>query len=671
MTKKNIMPVVVLTAICIVVAALLGVVNMITKPVIDEAEAQKVYDSFRNVLDGVYSDADVPEGAPNSVNAMYKVADSDGNLIGHVATVTVKGYAGNISVTVGVDAEGKVTKAEVTASAETHGKAGMKNYTDNFAGLDAAGVAGVDTFSGATISSTAIRGAILDAVNAITGVESDDTAETLPKTDDEIIALGKELIGSDVELTDLTPEKTDLVKRMYKASAGKGYVAYVIAISPNYGTVETETLIHINNNGKIVKVNKLLWKTSDAIYGYVPPTDDVVNEFYGKLPGNGSGSIGDVDLVTNATSTSTRLMDGIKEALAATEKLIRNDMPTAEDEVKRLAKELIGADVELADVTPDDGELVKKIYKAGTNKGYVAYVVVISPNYGTVETETLIHIDNAGKIVKVNKLLWKTSDAIYGYVPPTEDVVNEFYGRLPGNGLGMAICKGIVESMGGTIDIFTKRGVGTEVVIHLSLRLPEDADTDEHEYVDIMENRSRGRRESDAGGRGDHSAAGGEGSAQGAGRDYSSPELFVELDPTGKRILVVVDNELNMESACDLLKEAGFSVECACNGREAVRMVAVSEKGYYDAILMDVQMPVMDGYEATSRIRSMQDLDHAGIPIVAMTANVFEEDMRKCLEAGMDAFIAKPIEAEKVIRTLTPVLHAHGRIMSRKKKEQD
>ena len=67
----------------------------------------------------------------------------------------------------------------------------------------------------------------------------------------------------------------------------------------------------------------------------------------------------------------------------------------------------------------------------------------------------------------------------------------------------------------------------------------------------------------------------------------------------------------------------------------------------------------------------MQDLDHAGIPIVAMTANVFEEDMRKCLEAGMDAFIAKPIEAEKVIRTLTPVLHAHGRIMSRKKEEQD
>ena len=151
-------------------------------------------------------------------------------------------------------------------------------------------------------------------------------------------------------------------------------------------------------------------------------------------------------------------------------------------------------------------------------------------------------------------------------------------------------------------------------------------------------------------------------------RDFASSELFVELDPHGKRLLVVEDNELNMEIACELLEEAGFEIECAVNGREAVRMVAVSQKGYYDAILMDVQMPVMDGYEATSRIRSMQDLDHAGIPIVAMTANVFEEDMRKCLEAGMDAFIPKPIETEKVIRTLTPVLHAHGRITLRKRK---
>jgi signal transduction histidine kinase/CheY-like chemotaxis protein len=250
---------------------------------------------------------------------------------------------------------------------------------------------------------------------------------------------------------------------------------------------------------------------------------------------------------------------------------------------------------------------------------------------------------------------------------PFEREYNSTVSRQPGNGLGMAICKGIVETMGGTIDVFTEQGVGTEIVIHISLRLQEnhgnglkagglaDRAGSNRETVFREDSTERDSNRS-------------EWPDPDKERDFSSHELFVELDPRGKRILVVEDNELNMEIACELLKEAGFEVECAVNGRDAVRMVAVSPKNYYDAILMDVQMPVMDGYEATSRIRSMQDLDHAGLPIVAMTANVFEEDMRKCLEAGMDAFIPKPIEIDKVIRTLTPVLHAHGRIISHKKK---
>ena len=254
---------------------------------------------------------------------------------------------------------------------------------------------------------------------------------------------------------------------------------------------------------------------------------------------------------------------------------------------------------------------------------------------------------------------------------PFEREYNSTLSKVPGNGLGMAICKGIVETMGGTIDVHTEQGVGTEVVIHLSLRLQEkDREAEGGPGRNLLEDRSRDRR---AAQENRQILSGGDGPGAQAGhpapeRDFSSTELFVELDPHGKRILIVEDNELNMEIACELLEEAGFTVEKACNGREAVRMVAVSEKDYYDAILMDVQMPVMDGYEATSRIRSMQDLDHAGIPIVAMTANVFEEDMRKCLEAGMDAFIAKPIESDKVIRTLRPVLQAHGRITPRNKK---
>ena len=429
MTKKNIMPVVVLTAICVVVAALLGLVNLLTEQRILDNEAQKVYDSFRVVLDGTFETLEVPEDAPKSVTSLYKVTE-DGTLKGHVLTLITKGYAGDISITVGVDKDGKVTKAVVTSEAESHGKAGMKNYTDNFAGVGPDEVESVDTFTGATASSSAIKNAIVDAVKFMAGIE---TEEILPKTDEEIISLAKQLIGSDVELTDVTPDNADIVKRMYKASNNKGYVAYTLVIS-QYGTVETETLIHISNTGKIVSTNKLVWKTSDAMYGYVPPTDDVVNAFYDRLPGNSSGNVDSVELVTNATNTSTNLMKGIKEALAIADSLIKQDMPTPEADIIAAAKELIGADVELTDVAPEERSLVKKIYKAGAGKGYIAYAVVVSQSYGTVETETLIHINSNGKIAGVKKMIWKTSDAIYGYVPPTEDVVNAFYDRLPGNG---------------------------------------------------------------------------------------------------------------------------------------------------------------------------------------------------------------------------------------------
>ena len=431
MTKKNLMPVIVLTAICIAVAALLGAINLLTEQRIADNEAQKVYDSFRVVLDGTFETLDVPEGAPKSVKSIYKVTDGT-ELKGHVLTLVTKGYAGDIAITVGVDKDGKVTKAVVTSEAESHGKAGMKNYTDRFAGVGADEVESVETFTGATASSTAIKGAIVDAVNFMAG-GFEAEAEKLPRTDEEIIALGKELIGSEVELTDVTPEDTTDVKRMYKASGNNGYIAYVLVIS-QYGTTETETLIHISNTGKIVSVNKLVWKTSDAMYGYVPPTDGVVNAFYDRLPGTTSDTADGVELVTNATSTSTKLMTGIKEALAIADSLIKKDMPTPEEQVISLGKELIGTDVELAEVTPEGLDFVKKIYKAGAGKGYIAYAVVISANYGTVETETLIHISSTGKIEGVKKMVWKTSDAIYGYVPPTEDVVNAFYASLAGNG---------------------------------------------------------------------------------------------------------------------------------------------------------------------------------------------------------------------------------------------
>ncbi len=125
---------------------------------------------------------------------------------------------------------------------------------------------------------------------------------------------------------------------------------------------------------------------------------------------------------------------------------------------------------------------------------------------------------------------------------------------------------------------------------------------------------------------------------------------------SGKRILLAEDNELNREIAEELLGEAGFTVECAENGRETCDMVAKAEPGYYDLILMDIQMPVMDGYTATREIRKMDDPARSGLPIIAMTANAFEEDRERALAAGMNGHLAKPIDLDKMAAILREVL---------------
>ena len=130
------------------------------------------------------------------------------------------------------------------------------------------------------------------------------------------------------------------------------------------------------------------------------------------------------------------------------------------------------------------------------------------------------------------------------------------------------------------------------------------------------------------------------------------------VDFTGRRLLLGEDNMINMEIANMILQEAGFTVETAENGKIAVDKVSSSEPGYYDAVLMDIQMPVMDGYEATREIRALHNKDLANIPILAMTANAFKEDELAALEAGMQAHIAKPVDVEQLMKTLASVLLA-------------
>ena len=195
---------------------------------------------------------------------------------------------------------------------------------------------------------------------------------------------------------------------------------------------------------------------------------------------------------------------------------------------------------------------------------------------------------------------------------------------VEGTGLGMSITKSIVDLMGGTIEVLTAPGSGTTIVIRLKLKLAEEKDT-----KDLVEE------------------------AEGITDDRQEGE---EIDFSSKRLLLVEDNQINMEIANMILSQAGFMVETAENGKIALDMVSGSEPGYYDAILMDIQMPVMDGYEATRAIRGLDNKELADIPILAMTANAFKEDERASEEAGMQAHIAKPVDVGLLMKTLTAVL---------------
>lgn len=129
-------------------------------------------------------------------------------------------------------------------------------------------------------------------------------------------------------------------------------------------------------------------------------------------------------------------------------------------------------------------------------------------------------------------------------------------------------------------------------------------------------------------------------------------------DFKGKNILLVEDNELNREIAQEILREYGFRVDTAENGAVAVEKVSTAAPGSYDLVLMDVQMPIMDGYKATQAIRRMQDPVKAGIPIIAMTANAFAEDRQRAFELGMNDHVAKPIDRNALILVLERWLHA-------------
>ena len=139
-------------------------------------------------------------------------------------------------------------------------------------------------------------------------------------------------------------------------------------------------------------------------------------------------------------------------------------------------------------------------------------------------------------------------------------------------------------------------------------------------------------------------------------KDTEERDLNDEVSFQGKRILLVEDNEINQEIALEILQEAGFLMDVADDGSIAVDKVKNAKPGWYDLVLMDIQMPIMNGYEAAKKIRELDNKELSGIPIIAMTANAFDEDRKAAFDAGMDGHIAKPIDIPKLMELIRDIL---------------
>ena len=210
-------------------------------------------------------------------------------------------------------------------------------------------------------------------------------------------------------------------------------------------------------------------------------------------------------------------------------------------------------------------------------------------------------------------------DFIQNVFTPFERERTSTVSRTQGTGLGMAICKNIVEMMGGTISVESVPGMGTTFTVFLSL--------------------PPGRQE--------------------AADPLPAKVLDTTVDFSAVRLLLAEDNEVNREIAVMILSQAGFTVDTAENGQIALDRIASSRPGYYQAVLMDIQMPVMDGYTAARQIRALADPQLSSIPIIAMTANAFAQDRQDAKDAGMQAHISKPLDVEQMMQTIKEVLESN------------
>ena len=256
--------------------------------------------------------------------------------------------------------------------------------------------------------------------------------------------------------------------------------------------------------------------------------------------------------------------------------------------------------------TPDGGKITLRIYQEMVAPaGYGVYIFKVK--------------DNGIGIGK------EFQDSIFQAFEREKSTENS---GIQGTGLGLSITKSIVNMMGGKISVESELGKGAEFTVKVVFML-QDVDED---AISIEEKQTELAQKENA-------------------QRVAQRELF-----TGRKLLLVEDNNLNREIARKLLSGQGFIVDEAVNGKEAVDKVAAAHSGEYAVVLMDIQMPIMDGYEATKSIRDLDNRILANIPIVAMTANAFGEERQKAFACGMNGYVTKPIEIDVLFETLKQII---------------
>ncbi|MCR5342327.1 MAG: amino acid permease [Butyrivibrio sp.] len=256
--------------------------------------------------------------------------------------------------------------------------------------------------------------------------------------------------------------------------------------------------------------------------------------------------------------------------------------------------------------------LLSNAYKFTPKNGKVAVIVKQKKAYEHMKAVYEIQVKDSG-IGMSEEFTTKVFDA---FERENDETVKD----IQGTGLGMSIVKSLVDVMGGTIEVRSKKEHGTEFIVNLTLGLQTEEDIRK-------------------------------------AKDEEQETTVSDVDFSGKRVLLVDDIQVNRMIAAKLLEKMGLIVEMAENGQEAVDKVSVAAAGYYDIVLMDIQMPVMDGYEAAETIRKLEEKEKAGVPIVAMTANAFSEDIKKAADSGMNGHIAKPIDISKMTETLVKLIN--------------